>query len=155
MSFKPILDRSFIKARIEAGVTHKEIAKEIGCSIQAIAYHAKKIRDEKTDPYGVLPAGSGVDVHREANDNYKKIKRALDEAIDENEDKKVVAQLAAECRKQLKEKRDTAKTMSDIMVQQQWMKAIHDVLAEESPELQRRVIQRLQQLRVQRRALKG
>ena len=149
------LSDSELLRRLDNGATQVELAKEIGCSRQAIHIRLRRIRGVTSR--AILVKGASEIVNRRLNglEQLEKINGfchelldvAMKRAGDGNYPKEFLLKIMAEIRGQLLTQLEYFKAAFSVSEVQSFMEIVLRTIEEESPDAKRKIIERLNQQR--------
>ncbi len=160
-----------VKSRIEptelqqflnAGHTQADAARRFGVSEAAICQRLKRLTGLTSRVVAMEKAGAVVDQKLDANARLQRVQRVIDEelrwAVDQAQQsgadrgalQDTILRLAAEVRQQLGLQLNITKTLVDLKVVREFQRSVVEVIAEESPDMARRVVARLKERRALR-----
>ena len=161
---KPRIDVDVLRKLIESGVSQAEIARRLGVTESAVSQRLKKLNVLTSRVVALEKAGELVDDKLSAAQRLEKVQRIIDEQLDwavkrteePGADRaaltEVVLKLTAEVRQQLNLQLNITRTLVDLRVVKEFQGTVVEVIGEESPDVARKIVQRLKQRRALRQS---
>ena len=144
------------------GQSQADAARHFGVSEAAISQRIQKLKMLTSRVVALEKAGDVVDQKLDANARLQNVQRVIDEelrwAVDQAQQRgadrgalqDTILRLAAEVRQQLGLQLTISRTLIDLKVVREFQHAVVEVIAEESPDVARRVVARLKARRALR-----
>ena len=156
------VDADLLQRFIADGHTQADAARQFGVSEAAISQRLKRLTGLTSRVVAMERAGAVVDQKLDANARLQGVQRVIDEelrwAVDQAQQpgadrgalQDTILRLAAEVRQQLGLQLNITKTLVDLKVVREFQRSVVEVIAEESPDMARRVVTRLKERRALR-----
>ncbi len=159
---KPRIDPTELQRVLDSGYSQADAAREFGVSQAAISQRVQKLRIATSKVVALERAGEVVDQKLDANARLQRVQLVIDEELawavaqaqqpgaDRAKLQDTILRLAAEIRQQLGLQLNISRTLLDLKVVREFQRSVVEVIAEESPEVARRVVARLKERRALR-----
>ncbi len=159
---KPRVNPTELQRLLDAGHTQADVARQFGVSEAAISQRVQTLRIATSKVVALERASEVVDQKLDANARLQRVQRVIDEELrwaveqaqqqgaDRGALQATILRLAAEVRHQLGLQLNITKTLVDLKVVREFQRSVVEVIAEESPDVARRVVARLKERRALR-----
>ena len=156
------IDVQELQDLLGSGRSQADAARHFGVSEAAVSQRLKKLTGLTSHVVALEKAGDVVDQKLDANARLQQVQRVIDEelrwAVDQAQQpgadrgalQDTILRLAAEVRQQLGLQLNITRTLVDLKIVREFQKAVVEVIAEESPDVARRVVARLKARRALR-----
>ena len=147
---------------LDAGRSQAQAARHFGVSEAAISQRVKKLTGLTSRVVALEKAGEVVDRRLDASDRLDAVQQVIDEELrwavsqakrggaDRRALQDTILKLAGEVRQQLGLQLNITRTLVDLKVVREFQRSVIDVIAEESPEVARRIVGKLKERRALR-----
>ncbi len=144
------------------GRTQADAARHFGVSEAAVSQRVQKLRIATSKVVALERASEVVDQKLDANARLERVQRVIDEelrwAVDQAQQpganrgalQDTILRLVAEVRQQLSLQLTISRTLIDLKVVREFQRSVVEVIAEESPDVARRIVERLKARRALR-----
>ncbi len=140
---------------VDEGLNQVKIAKYFGVTKQAISKRKKELRGHTTKVVVSKKIKQVVDNKLDAIEQLKKINTEANKILDELEQNSTIKLKAmAEIRQQLALQLEIFQTLYSLQAAEEFQKAVLETIAEVSPDVRRKIINRLNEKRSIRSAIK-
>ena len=159
---RPKINPEELQRLLAEGRSQADAARHFGVSEAAISQRIQKLKILTSRVVALEKAGDVVDQKLDANARLERVQRVIDEelcwAVDQAQQpgadrtalQDTILRLAAEVRQQLGLQLSITKTLVDLKVVWEFQRSVVEVIAEESPDVARRVVARLKARRALR-----
>ncbi len=149
---------------LDAGHSQADAATHFGVSESAISQCVRKLQIATSKVVALERAGEVVDQRLQATERLERVQRVIDEelnwavnqakqpAADRQALQDAILKLAAEVRQQLGLQLNISRTLIDLRVVREFQRTVFEVIAEESPDVARRILARLKEQRALRQS---
>jgi hypothetical protein len=156
------IDPEALRSYLDAGHTQADAARHFGVSEPAIHQRLKKIRQLTSHVIALEKAGTLVEQKLTAVERLDRVQRVIDRELDVAVRKaeepgadraalaEVILKLAGEIRQQLGLQLQVTRTLIDLRELRDFQRTVVEVIAEEVPEVGRRLVARLKERRALR-----
>ena len=156
------LDPNELQHFLGGGRTQADAARHFGVSEAAVSQRVQKLRIATSKVIALERAGEVVDQKLDANARLQHVQQVIDEELrhaverakapgaDRAKLQDTILKLAAEVRQQLGLQLTISRTLIDLKVVREFQRSVVEVIAEESPEVARRIVERLKARRALR-----
>ncbi len=147
---------------LDAGRSQTQAARHFGVSEAAISQRVKKLTGLTSRVVALEKAGEVVDRRLNASDRLDAVQQVIDEELrwavaqaktkgaDRRALQDTILRLAGEVRQQLGLQLNITRTLVDLKVVREFQRGVIDVIAEESPDVARRIVNKLKERRALR-----
>ena len=150
-----INDNKLLRLIDKDGMNQSEAARELGVTRQAVSRRLQQLRGKTTRVLAAKGIYQFIDKKLDSIAQLKKINDRANELLDELEDNpKLQIKVMAEIRGQLKLQLEILQTLYSMQAAEEFQNAVLETLKEVSPDVRNRVIQKLNEKRVVRSALR-
>lgn len=153
---KPIIDKVKLNKLLSAGKSQKEVAQLLGVSEGAISKAKKGLNVAVVKNISLEAAHRVVDKHLNAVEQLQNINRKANDLLNTAiaaKDNGTALKAMQEIRGQLSLQLDIFKTLYDVQAAADFQREVLDAIAEVSPDVRDRIIQRLKEGRALRAAV--
>ena len=156
------IDTQKLQDLLGSGYSQVAAARHLGVSEAAISQHLKRLRGLASRVVALEKAGDVVDQKLDANARLQHVQQVIDEELrhaverakapgaDRAKLQDTILRLAGEVRQQLGLQLNISRTLIDLKVVREFQRSVVEVIAEESPEVARRIVERLKARRALR-----
>ena len=156
------LDPAELQRFLASGGTQADASRHFGVSEAAISQRVQQLRIATSKVVALERAREVVDQKLDANARLQRVQRVIDEelrwAVDQAQQpgadrralQDTILRLAGEVRQQLGLQLNITRTLVDLKVVREFQRGVIDVIAEESPEVARRIVAKLKERRALR-----
>lgn len=158
------LDPDELRRFLDAGHSQADAAKHFGVSEPAICQRVKKLRIATSKVVALERAARVVDQKLDANERLQRVQRVIDDelrwavqrakepGVDRTALQDAILKLAAEVRQQLGLQLSITRTLVDLRVVREFQRSVVETIAEEAPDVARRIVTRLKERRALRQS---
>ena len=159
---KAKIDNIALQELLAAGRSQAQAARHFGVSEAAISQRVKKLTGLTSRVVALEKAGEVVDRRLNASDRLDAVQQVIDEELrwavaqakrggaDRRALQDTILKLAGEVRQQLGLQLNITRTLVDLKVVREFQRSVIDVIAEESPDVSRRIVGKLKERRALR-----
>ncbi len=156
------LDPVELQRFLTDGRTQADASRHFGVSEAAVSQRVQKLRIATSKVVALERASEVVDQKLDANARMERVQRVIDGelawAVDQAQQpgadrgalQDTILRLAAEVRQQLGLQLTISRTLIDLKVVREFQRSVVEVIAEESPDVARRIVERLKARRALR-----
>ncbi len=153
-----------LRRYLDAGHSQAAAAKHFDVTEAAISQRVQKLRIATSKVVALERAGEVVDQRLQATERLERVQRVIDDELswavrrakepdaDRTALQDTILKLAAEVRQQLGLQLNITRTLVDLKVVREFQRSVVEVIAEESPEVARRIVARLKERRALRQS---
>ncbi len=159
---KAKFDDLALQELLDAGRSQTQAARHFGVTEAAISQRVKKLTGLTSRVVALEKAGEVVDRRLNASDRLERVQQVIDEELrwavaqakrrgaDRRALQDTILRLAGEVRQQLGLQLNITRTLVDLKVVREFQRGVIDVIAEESPDVARRIVAKLKERRALR-----
>ena len=150
-----INDCKLLRLIDKENLSQSDAAKKLGVSRQAVSHRLQELRGRTTKILVAKKAGQIIDRKLDSIAQLQKINMEANKLLDKLEnDPGLKIKVMAEIRGQLRLQLEIFQTLYSLQAAEEFQKAVLETIAEVSPDVRRQIINRLNQRRTVRSAVK-
>ena len=149
------IDPDALRRHLDAGHSQADAARHFGVTEAAISQRVRTLKIATSKVVALERAGEVVDQKLQANERLERVQQVIDEELrwavdraravgtDRRALQDTILKLAGEVRQQLGLQLNISRTLIDLRVVREFQRSVVESIAEESPEVARRIVAKL------------